>query len=114
MVTWGKDQMSARTPRWRARLSVGVAAVGVLLMILSTSCSSDSGGAESAGVAWADYAPGLQAKIDSMAAAKDCVGLQAEFNQIGATNLAMRNRTGHGNFDVLKYIDDKERAANCF
>ena len=118
MATWGKDQTPAGTARRQASFSVGVAAAAVLLMILSTACSSDSaggGGASGSGaVAWADYEPGLQAKIDSMAVAKDCVGLQAEFNQIGATNLAMRNRYGHGNFEVLQYIDAKERAASCF
>ena len=63
---------------------------------------------------WSDYAPGLQAKIDAMASAKDCDGMQAEFNQIGGTNLVMRARFGHGNVEVLGYIDDKERVANCF
>jgi hypothetical protein len=65
-------------------------------------------------VKWRDYAPGLQAKIDAMAAAKDCDGLQFEFNDIGGTNLAVRNRTDHGNEEILNYIDTKERAVNCF
>jgi hypothetical protein len=65
-------------------------------------------------VQWGDYTPGLQAKIDAMSTAKDCNGMQSEFNQIGATNLAVRNKFGHGNEDVLHYIDDKEREASCF
>ena len=65
-------------------------------------------------VRWGDYTPGLQAKIDAMSAAKDCNGMQIEFNQIGATNLAVRNRFGHGNVEILRYIDDKEREASCF
>ena len=115
MTTWGKDQMSRRTVRLQTLFSAGV--VALLGVALFTSCSSDGGGGGgggSVGVPWSDYAPALQAKIDAMATAKDCEGLQAEFNQIGATNLAMRNRYGHGNFEVLKYIDDREREASCF
>jgi hypothetical protein len=65
-------------------------------------------------VAWRDYEPGLQAKIDAMAVAKDCAGMQLEFNEIGGTNLAVRNKFGHGNEEILQYIDLKERADNCF
>ena len=63
---------------------------------------------------WKDYAPSLQAKIDAMSNAKDCKGLQLEFNEIGATNLAVSNQFGHGNVEILDYIDNKERAASCF
>ena len=90
---------------------------GACAALTLAACSTANGGGtttESAAVPWRDYAPSLQANIDALAAAKDCNGLQAHFNQIGATNLAERNRSGHGNFQVLKYIDDKERAANCF
>lgn len=68
----------------------------------------------SLGVSWNDYAPGLQAKIDTLATARDCVGLQLIFNQIGATNLVERNHFGHGNEEILKYIDAKENALNCY
>ena len=113
--------MSRRTARLQTLFSVGVAVVVALLwVVLFTSCSTDGsgggggGGGGSGGVRWSDYAPSLHAKIDAMATAKDCDALQIEFNQIGATNLAMRNRFGHGNLEVLKYIDDKEREASCF
>jgi hypothetical protein len=78
--------------------------------------SSDAKGSPAVNlpVLWSDYTPGLQAKIDAMASAKDCDGMQAEFNQIGGTNLVVRARFGHGNVEVLQYIDDKERQANCF
>ena len=85
-------------------------------LVLAACSPNDGGGTPSADavVLWKDYAPSLQAKIDAMADAKDCDGLQLEFNDIGATNLAMRNQFGHGNEAVLKYIDDKERQAGCF
>jgi hypothetical protein len=65
-------------------------------------------------VEWADYEPSLQATIDAMAVAQDCDGMQLKFNEIGGTNLAERNKFGHGNEAVLTYIDAKERAADCF
>ena len=65
-------------------------------------------------VKWGDYEVGLQTKIDSMAVAKDCDGMQSVFNQIGGTNLAVRNKFGHGNEAILNYIDAKERVAACF
>jgi hypothetical protein len=77
-------------------------------------CSSSDGTAVTTTVPWRDYAPGLQARIDAMALAKDCDGMQLEFNQIGGTNLEVRNKFGHGNVEVLTYIDSKEREANCF
>ena len=76
--------------------------------------SNGSGATTTTVVVWADYEAGLQAKIDAMAAVEDCDGMQLEFNEIGGTNLAVRNRTGHGNEAVLDYIDAKERAVNCF
>lgn len=97
---------------WALRTLTGACAA--LTMV---GCSTTNGGGtttESAAVLWRDYEPSLQAYIDGLATAKDCNGLQAKYNEIGATNLAERNRTGHGNFQVLKYIDDKEREANCF
>jgi len=65
-------------------------------------------------VPWRDYEPGLQAKIDAMATAHDCQGLTIEFNQIGGTNLAVRTKFGHGNEEILQYIDTKEHGINCF
>jgi len=65
-------------------------------------------------VPWRDYEPSMQTKIDAMAAAKDCQGLLVQFNEIGGTNLAVRTKFGHGNEEILQYIDRKERAAGCF
>jgi hypothetical protein len=96
--------------RWAFRTLTGVCAA----LILAACSSSDAKPPAPLVVRWADYTPGLQAKIDAMSIAKDCDGMQSEFNQIGATNLAVRNRFGHGNVEVLSYIDGKEREASCF
>jgi hypothetical protein len=78
-------------------------------------CSKDAAPTQATvTVPWRDYDPTLQAKIDAMAAAKDCQGLLIQFNEIGGTNLAVRNQFGHGNEEILGYIDKKERAAGCF
>lgn len=89
---------------------------GVFAVLILAACSSSDSGRTpvSLGVSWPDYAPGMQAKIDTLAASRDCVGLQLVFNQIGGTNLAERNRYGHGNEEILKYIDAKEKAISCF
>lgn len=87
---------------------------GVCTALALAGCSSDAAAPPaSLGVSWQDYTPGLQAQIDTLATSEDCVGLQAVFNQIGGTNLAERNRFGHGNEAILKYIDAKEKSLNC-
>jgi hypothetical protein len=97
--------------RWAFRILTGVCAA----LSLGACSGSDAAKAPvNLPVQWGDYSPGLQAKIDAMSTAKDCNGMQDVFNQIGATNLAVRNKFGHGNVEVLQYIDDKERAASCF
>ena len=96
--------------RWARRTLTGACAA-----LTICACSTDGGRANDiVTVQWRDYAPSLQTKIDAMAKAKDCEGLQAEFNDIGATNLAMRTKFGHGNVEILVYIDKREREANCF
>jgi hypothetical protein len=107
MATRGDERMSRHTAHLQVLFSIGV--------IVFASCStSDSGGGDLGGVPWGDYAPSLQAQIDAMATAKDCDGLQIEFNQADANNVATANRVGHNNVELMKYIDDKQRAANCF
>jgi len=83
--------------------------------LIVSACSTDSAAPPTTvTVPWRDYPPTLQAKIDAMAATKDCQGLLVQFNEIGGTNLAVRNQFGHGNEELLQYIDGKERAAGCF
>jgi hypothetical protein len=98
--------------RWACRALIGACAA----LVLVACGGSDAGSSTTVPlvVKWGDYEPGLQAKIDAMAVAKDCAGMQLEFNEIGGTNLAVRTKFGHGNEEILKYIDDKERAIDCF
>jgi len=98
--------------RWVRRTAIGVFAA---LTVCACSPNSSKTVTSTIGpVTWKDYEPGLQARIDAMASAKDCDGLQSEFNAIGSTNLAVRNAHGHGNEEILHYIDVKENGANCF
>jgi len=94
--------------RWVVR---GFAAGCAALVLIA--CSGD-GPAKSKEVPWRDYEAGLQAKIDGWVTAKDCQDLTLEFNQIGGTNLAVRTKFGHGNEEILDYIDAKQHAAGCF
>jgi hypothetical protein len=87
---------------------------GCAALILGACSGSDASAPTTTVVIWKDYEPGLQAKIDAMSLAKDCDGMQLEFNQIGGTNLVVTNKFGHSNEAVLGYIDAKERQANCF
>jgi hypothetical protein len=104
-------RVSSKTMTRCLRTLTGVCAA---LALAACSSSDGKGPPVSLGVSWQDYAPGMQAKIDTLAASKDCVGMQLVFNQIGGTNLAERNRYGHGNEEILKYIDAKEKAISCF
>lgn len=65
------------------------------------------------GVDWSKYSPGVKARIDQMAATRDCAGLQAEFNTADSNNAAQRARTGSNNADLMEYIDNKMKDADC-
>lgn len=65
-------------------------------------------------VPWADYASDLRGRIDALAAAKDCTGLQSEFDIADANNDATMARVGHNNADLMGYIDGVMRAAGCY
>jgi hypothetical protein len=72
------------------------------------------GAGTTSGVPWADYAPEVRTRIDGLLAAKDCRGLQAEFNQADANNQATMSRTGHNNAALMDYIDIGMRSAGCY
>jgi hypothetical protein len=72
-------------------------------------CSSSS----SSGVPWGDYDPTVRTRIDSMTVAKDCAGLQDEFNTADAGNTVTMNRTGHNNAALMSYINDGMQSAGC-
>lgn len=93
-----------------------------LLAVVATGCSpttTQPGGATvrpqaNESVPWSDYAPGLQARIDSLGDAADCSGLQTEFDTADANNQLTQNRVGHNNADLMAYIDDTMREAGCY
>jgi hypothetical protein len=65
-------------------------------------------------VDWENYSPDVKTRIDQMAKARDCAGLQAEFNVADQNDDAQRARTGDGNADLMSYIDAKLREAGCY
>jgi len=65
-------------------------------------------------VQWQDYAAELKGRIDHLAAAKDCTGLQQQFDIADKNDDATRNRTGHGNSELMGYIDSAMHGAGCY
>lgn len=96
--------------RWRATL-IGIAC---LALIGCSGPRTPAAAPAAGGVPWSDYAAGVQARIDGLAASKDCTALQGEFDTADANNAATMNRTGHNNAALMGYIDDKMRAAGCY
>ena len=67
------------------------------------------------GVDWENYAPAVRRRIDGLAKAKDCAGLQEQFDLAEANNDAQRERTGDGNADLMGYIDEAMSGpADCY
>jgi hypothetical protein len=67
-----------------------------------------------ASVPWGDYSPTVKTRIDVLAAAKDCPGLQAEFDTADASGPATMTRTGHNNADLMSYVDTAMKGASCY
>ena len=65
-------------------------------------------------VEWRDYGPDVQAEIDALAEAKDCVALQEQIDVAVATWNATINRTGHSNAKLIAYLDAAMRDAGCY
>ena len=56
-------------------------------------------------VEWEDYDPSVKTNIDSLEAAKDCAGLQSQFDIADANSDATMSRTGHSNANLMIYIE---------
>jgi hypothetical protein len=69
---------------------------------------------ESGSVDWENYSPSVKARIDSLAAAGDCSGLQRDFDIADENDDAQRARVGSGNADLMSYIDAKLSEAGCY
>jgi hypothetical protein len=99
---------------------VGILAIGAVMFVGLQNLPKGSTDAPSnpaapvSGVPWRDYASDLKPRIDGLAAAADCAGLQREFDTADANNAATRSRTGHSNTDLMAYIDDAMRGAGCY
>ena len=64
-------------------------------------------------VDWENHAPSVKTRIDALAAARDCAGLQLEFDTAEANSDAQYERTGDNNADLMGYIDARMAAAGC-
>lgn len=105
--------------------SIGVVAVAALLL---TGCSVSKSKEEAvekntAGVVqttdrteveWADYDASVKTTIDDLETAKDCAGLQSQFDIADANSEATMNRAGHSNAKLMGYIDEALKAAGCY
>lgn len=108
-------RLQERPPK--ERLAIAIVAVVVIFGALWVLGGLGKLGPTSPGVdnavPWSDYATGIQARIDDLERAKDCPGLQREFDTADANNSATLSRTGHNNATLMAYIDGKMRAVGC-
>jgi hypothetical protein len=65
-------------------------------------------------VQWENYAPEVKIRIDEMMEARDCEGLQAQFDISDANSQATMNRVGHNNASLMGYTDEAMRIAGCY
>lgn len=64
-------------------------------------------------VEWEDYAPTVKTNIDALMEAKDCEGLQKQFDITDSNNEATMNRTGHNNAKLMMYEMEAMKIAGC-
>ena len=94
----------------------------VVAMVFSCSASLSRSTTQSAtptqaalpSVPWKDYAPTVKTRIDEAASRRDCAALQKEFDTAFTNDAATRSRTGHGNSDLMEYIDRMLRDSGCY
>jgi hypothetical protein len=60
------------------------------------------------------YSVTVAQRIDALMVARDCDGLQREFDTADANDNATRTRTGSGTADLMGYIDDRLRSTGCY
>lgn len=93
-----------------------------LLLVVLTGCAASSAEdgqhaitqPKTVDVPWSDYAPSVRTTIDSLAASKDCAGLQKQFDTADANSDATTARTGHSNAKLMEYIDAALKTAGCY
>jgi hypothetical protein len=97
----------------KAKVLIG-GAIALSLLLACGAPAEQAPVAAEQGVDWENYHPSVRQRIDSMAASGDCAGLQDEFNTAETNSDAQRARTGDGNADLMRYIDDRMRGAGCY
>ena len=65
-------------------------------------------------VDWSIYAPPVKDRIVALGAAKDCTGLQTEFDTASDNNSATLARTGTSNVKLMDYLDDLLASSGCY
>lgn len=79
-----------------------LAGVFAAVALLATGCGGSA--EEGASVNGDQYAPEVKERIDSAVDAADCDALQQEFD----------TADGHGDADLMTYIDDAMESAGCY
>jgi len=86
--------------------------VVVAVALLVAGCGSSD--VPNSSVAWDDYDSTLKSKIDGYADDSDCAALQEQFDVADQNNGSTRERTGHGNVELMDYINGKLTDAGCY
>jgi hypothetical protein len=120
-----KKFWNARSPR--EKIWIPIIAALLLLGFVGNLANTDSPGTESnpqdevveteparTDVQWENYAPEVKIRLDEMMDAKDCEGLQAQFEISDANNEATMSRVGHNNAKLMAYTDEAMRIAGCY
>ena len=68
----------------------------------------------SGGSFWDNYSPSVKPRIDAMIEAKDCKGLQENFEVAWNNNQAQMDRVGSNNAKLLGYIDEAMKEIGCY
>ena len=76
------------------------------LVFILSACSTTS--------FWDNYAPSVKPRIDAMIEAKDCEGLQENFEISWGNNEAQMKRVGSNNAKLLTYLDDAMKKIGCY
>lgn len=71
------------------------------------------GGTTVSDVPWSEYAPQVHHNAMQAVGSGDCQAMQQAFDDAANSDDAHRSRWGHGNSDLMAYLDDQMQAAGC-
>ncbi len=63
---------------------------------------------------WEEYSPEVKDRVEMLIFNKDCKKLQEEFETADNNSNSQRARTGHGNTDLMDFLDEQMRELDCF